>query len=612
LPAETQSGLRSEVRSTSEADLPIEGNIESVAFLGSRFGLVVVGSSGLAEDESIRARLVCDGSDWPIACVRLGCWRSIEADAVLLLLSPAVDGSPLPRTGTCVIESDDRVGALTPADFGTEAMAVEQFAARHLLPLNQAARAAVFDELFELTAAREPLGDAATNLSVLRDLLRHRHPEAEVHPQAELTAQIDGIWRVDPHSVYVEGWLCDRRSRLERLQLITPEGRTIDIIDRLSRYRRPDVNELLGLSRHDETGFIVFVELPEESSLGTGWLLQGLSVDGLRFETATPPVVEDPVSARTVIVDDIQLEGRQRRRLLTDHIAPAVDRVQRRLAERVEIDFVDQHGTPPISPTVSIVIPLYRRTELLEQQLSQFVLDPELGEADLIYVLDSPEDTTRLRPFAVQLFDLYKVPFRLVTLTGNGGYSVVNNLGAALARGRLLLLMNSDVFPEKPGWMSRMVEFYDSDPKIGALAPKLLYEDGSIQHAGLYFDRAPGSSTWSNEHYYKGLHRRFPAANVARPVPAVTGACLMISTERYLSIGGLRGMFVRGDYEDSDLCLRLRERGLESWYLPEVELYHLEGQSYPSDEREAASQFNRLLHSDAWRESLLALEGWDK
>ena len=49
-----------------------------------------------------------------------------------------------------------------------------------------------------------------------------------------------------------------------------------------------------------------------------------------------------------------------------------------------------------------------------------------------------------------------------------------------------------------------MIDFYEANPAIGALAPKLLYEDESIQHAGLYFDRPPGSHVWSNEHYFKG------------------------------------------------------------------------------------------------------------
>ena len=60
-----------------------------------------------------------------------------------------------------------------------------------------------------------------------------------------------------------------------------------------------------------------------------------------------------------------------------------------------------------------------------------------------------------------------------------------------------------------------------SAPDVGALGPKLLYEDNSLQHAGLYFDRAlegPTAGTWANMHYYKGLHKDLPAANRARAI----------------------------------------------------------------------------------------------
>jgi O-antigen biosynthesis protein len=169
-----------------------------------------------------------------------------------------------------------------------------------------------------------------------------------------------------------------------------------------------------------------------------------------------------------------------------------------------------------------------------------------------------------------------------------------------LARGQLLLLLNSDVLPDRPGWLGAMARFSDSKPKIGALGPKLIYEDDSLQHAGMYFSRVSGVNEWENLHYFKGMHRSLPAANVARPLPAVTAACMMIDRSLYQDIGGLSGLYVQGDYEDSDLCLRLIGAGHENWYLPQVELYHLEGQSYPSSLRTLAGQYNRWLHSHLW------------
>ncbi|HEX8770109.1 MAG TPA: glycosyltransferase, partial [Acidimicrobiales bacterium] len=225
---------------------------------------------------------------------------------------------------------------------------------------------------------------------------------------------------------------------------------------------------------------------------------------------------------------------------------------------------------------------------------------PDLATADLIYVLDSPGQASALASYATQLHRLYGVPFRTVILRRNVGYALANNAGASFARGRLLLLLNSDVLPVARGWLSTMVDFLDRTPGAGAVGPKLVYEDESIQHGGMYFVRPEGLPLWENAHYFKGLHRSFPPANVARLVPAVTGACLLLSLDVWSRIGGFTGSYVQGDYEDSDLCLRLGNLGLETWYLPQAELYHLEGQSYQTDLRRLTSRFNTWLHTYLW------------
>ena len=116
----------------------------------------------------------------------------------------------------------------------------------------------------------------------------------------------------------------------------------------------------------------------------------------------------------------------------------------------------------------------------------------------------------------------------------------------------------------------------------------------------------PDASGWENHHFFKGMHRALPAANVALEVPAVTAACLLMERALYEKVGGLQGSYVQGDYEDSDLCLRLAEAGLKNWYLPSVELYHLEGQSYPAPLRALASRYNRWLHTRTWQPQITA------
>jgi GT2 family glycosyltransferase len=286
-------------------------------------------------------------------------------------------------------------------------------------------------------------------------------------------------------------------------------------------------------------------------------------------------------------------------------IHPAISRLEERRIDGIHLARVEQFGRPGADPIVSIIVPLYGRIDFLEQQLAQFVHDPDMREVDLVYVLDSPELATALLRSAGWMEALYGVPFRVAITDRNGGFAAVNNLGASISRGRLLLLMNSDVLPLEPGWLAALIDAYDSIPNVGVIAPRLLYEDGSLQHAGLYFHFDRLSATWNNEHFYKGLHASLPAAQVRREVPAVTAACLMIASQLYAEVGGLRGAYVQGDYEDSDLCLRLAERGLGVWYVPEATLYHLEGQSYPSEIRELTGRYNRWLHTELWHDRIV-------
>ena len=101
------------------------------------------------------------------------------------------------------------------------------------------------------------------------------------------------------------------------------------------------------------------------------------------------------------------------------------------------------------------MIPLYKRVDLIEEQLAQFVLDPYLSRQDIVYVLDSPEDEDQLLESASRLHPLYEVPFRVAILKRNSGFANANNAGAQIARADLLLLMNSDVLPDRPGWLER-------------------------------------------------------------------------------------------------------------------------------------------------------------
>jgi GT2 family glycosyltransferase len=451
--------------------------------------------------------------------------------------------------------------------------------------------------------------ELAANLTVACRILRESLPAAIIDRSLAPSAEIELMVRVDPHHVYFRGWIGRGPSDLARVSLVSPEGARANVPPSAFRFSRQDVVDFYGIDSQgtDEFGVASLCEFESPTWGVDGWSLEIETKDHTSMEVICPPLIDALHEARDRLVAEMALEQLPSEALRAHHLLPAITRIQSRLSRSIRIARTEQFGVPPKRPEVSIIVPLYKRLEFVEHQLAQFVHDPEIARADLIYVLDSPEQEQRLLAEAERLARLYPVPFRVAVLSANGGYSTANNLGMTLARGPLALLMNSDVLPDEPGWLGKLVAFHRGLSNPGAVAPKLVYEDDSLQHAGMYFERPIGARLWANEHYFKGMHRSFAAACRNRPVPAVTAACLLVRTSLYRDVQGLHGTFIQGDFEDSDLCLRLHERGCENWYAADVTLYHLEGQSYPSAQRHANGEFNRWLHTHLWDRRIASL-----
>ena len=448
----------------------------------------------------------------------------------------------------------------------------------------------------------------AESLFAVREVLRDRLPPCRLSPDGRHGLSVDLALAADERTFYFKGWSRSGGAPLARLTVVSPEGDRSELLPDAFRHLREDVAGFYASQAEadddDRYGFIATVELSAGSERDEGWLVEAVDADGVGVEALAPPVRHDVTAARQLLLFDAVYEQPGEDTLRATHLAPALMRLQERAHRSMGAARIDDYGPQPDDPEVTVIVPLYQRLEFLEHQVAQFVHDDEITANELIYVLDSPADEGWLRQLATMLFPLYQVPFRTVVMNRNGGFAAANNVGASVARGRKLLLLNSDVIPDRPGWLGRMARFYDETPDIGALGVKLLYEDDSLQHAGLFFEVVADGSTWGNEHLYKGLHRSFPGANVTRRVPAVTAACLMVDRQLYADMGGLSTAYVQGDYEDSDLCLRLARHGKETWYLPSVELYHLEGQSYPSVLRMQSTGYNRWLHTHLWGDDI--------
>ncbi|WP_431322885.1 glycosyltransferase family 2 protein [Rhizobium sp. YTU87027] len=362
-------------------------------------------------------------------------------------------------------------------------------------------------------------------------------------------------------------------------------------------------------SKTDVTGFVAWVPLAEPP----GPLLQP------RFQMrlasgAVMPLVPEPQAFEAAMQRNHVLRAVPPQhavdRAFRTILAPALQDVERRLGRTIEVSRTKDYGLQKDAPLVSIVVPLYRVLDFLRFQLSGMATDPWLAaNAEIIYVLDSPEIQDETEHLLGGLHLLHGLAMKFVVMNRNGGYARACNAGARFARGAILVMLNSDVVPCAPGWLQVLSRAVLERPKLGATGPKLIFEDGSLQHAGLYFGRDQ-RGIWLNHHFHKGMPGDYAPALHAREVPGVTGACLVTRRDVYESVGGYTEDYVIGDYEDSDLCLKIRRLGLQIVYEPAACLYHFERRSIRRSQdymRGVASQYNSWLHTQRWEDDISEL-----
>ena len=207
--------------------------------------------------------------------------------------------------------------------------------------------------------------------------------------------------------------------------------------------------------------------------------------------------------------------------------------------------------------TVSIIIPSKDQPRVLKECIRNIRLNAGSVPYEIIVVDNGSSEENR------DIAEKY-----VTQLPGGRGryiyepmefnYSVMCNIGAEAAKGSFLLFMNDDVDPISEDFLEKLL-IYANRSYVGAVGAKLLFpDDRSIQHIGVTeIDRGPThklTGADDNEvHYY--CRNRY-----AWNVLAVTGACLMVSREKYYQTGGFCDRIKVG-YNDVDLCVRLVEMG---------------------------------------------------
>ncbi len=255
--------------------------------------------------------------------------------------------------------------------------------------------------------------------------------------------------------------------------------------------------------------------------------------------------------------------------------AARIGRVPRVLFQLEEPDAAN--GAPaerrPVAgdPVVSIVIPTRDRAGLLRGAVESLERYAGARRLELVLVDNGSSD-----PEALSYLAELSGRCQVLRHAAPFNWSALNNLGARRSSGDHLLFLNNDVEALAPRWLDMLLS-HAQDPGVGPVGARLLYPDGTVQHAGVIVGQGGIAG-----HPFRGAPpdatEPFFGPAVTRNWSAVTGACLLVRRNVFDALGGFDERLPVA-YNDVDFCLRARERGLRVVYEPAATLLHRESAS---------------------------------
>ncbi|MEO2175876.1 MAG: glycosyltransferase family 2 protein [bacterium] len=251
-------------------------------------------------------------------------------------------------------------------------------------------------------------------------------------------------------------------------------------------------------------------------------------------------------------------------------------------------------------PKISIIIPTHDAANLVKTCLDSIFTLSTYQNIEVILI----SNNSNTREF-FELVETYRVqePERFICITYDHpfNFSALQNIGAERATGKYLVLLNNDTEVVTVNWLELMLG-HAQRSSIGAVGPKLLFENGTIQHCGVLM----GMHGLANHHFAgrpPDIDGYYGNVRAATNYSAVTAACLMVSKRKFLEVDGFEESLAV-EFNDVDFCLKLAEAGYNNIYLPSVSLYHYESMSRgdinSNNEDSARSLRERAYIEDKW------------
>ncbi len=259
-------------------------------------------------------------------------------------------------------------------------------------------------------------------------------------------------------------------------------------------------------------------------------------------------------------------------------------------------------AVPEPRPLVSIIVPTRDRLDLLARCAEGVLQGTDYAPLELMIV-----DNGSVEPPTLAYFEALKADPRVRILPAPGpfNFSALMNRAVTEARGEIILLLNNDISMIGDGWLTEMVS-HAVRPGVGAVGARLLYPDGTVQHAGVAL--GIGGVAGHLQVGAPGRHAGYQGhLKLTRNVSAVTAACLAMRRSVWDEVGGMDAERLTVAFNDVDLCLKIRAAGYDIVWTPFAELYHHESASRGLDlEPAAAARFQAEIATmrERWGEVL--------
>jgi GT2 family glycosyltransferase len=256
---------------------------------------------------------------------------------------------------------------------------------------------------------------------------------------------------------------------------------------------------------------------------------------------------------------------------------------------------------------ISIIIPVRDRVDLLAHCIDNLTRKTIYAPYEII-VVDNDSQSEDARAY----FSHFK--HRLLHYSGPFNLSALNNFAVKQTDSPWLLFLSYHTEVLDADWMTTMAEHVQR-PEVGAVGPRLLYPDDTVQHAGIVV--GVGGIA---EYAFRGSPAEVPGVcrqlQATRNYSAVTGACLLTRRDVFEEVGGFDEECLPVHFNDVDLCLKMRRAGYSIVYTPFARLYHHESRvrSQPVEPLEAnpmRERWTQVLERDPYYNPNLSRERAD-